>query len=356
MSRGEARALWTRLAAAGLVVGDEPESADAHVAWYVRVMLSVAGLVAAVFLIVFVASAFTFVIESGLASSAVGLMLVTAAYALFRTAPRGDFLAMFALAMSFAGQVLFFTGLPGVFERVDKGILWVGLAVFQSALVFLMPNFIHRVFSAFGAGFALTHALSWLDATTLAPGVIAAAVAWIWLNEARYAKRASIAIPAGYGLTLAFAYAQMSASGMALLGLFALPATMVWLPMWFAEALVGAALVATVAVLARRVGWTSQDRRTLCALAAAAAVALASFKAPGVAGGLMIALLGFSNGNRVLTGLGIAALLFYVSRYYYALDVTLLAKSAALALTGIVLLGARWIAMNVLLPQGERDA
>src|SRR5205809_2120555 len=77
----------------------------------------------------------------------------------------------------------------------------------------------------------------------------------------------------------------------------------------------------------------------------------ASFKAPGVAGGLMIVLVGFANGNRLLAGLGIAALLYYVSSYYYLLDATLLAKAGVLAASGVVLLGARWLLLNVVMPE-----
>jgi uncharacterized membrane protein len=50
----------------------------------------------------------------------------------------------------------------------------------------------------------------------------------------------------------------------------------------------------------------------------------------------------FANGNRVLAGLGILALLGYLSHYYYALYATLLAKSALLAGAGLVLLAARF--------------
>ena len=60
-----------------------------------------------------------------------------------------------------------------------------------------------------------------------------------------------------------------------------------------------------------------------------------------------------TRGLRVLTGLGIAALLFYVSGYYYQLDVTLLVKSGVLAATGAVLLAARWLMLNFIMPQED---
>ena len=65
----------------------------------------------------------------------------------------------------------------------------------------------------------------------------------------------------------------------------------------------------------------------------------------------MIVVLGFANGNRVLTGLGITALLFYVSAYYYLLEETLLFKSGVLLATGIVLLATRWLVLNVVIKE-----
>jgi uncharacterized membrane protein len=54
-----------------------------------------------------------------------------------------------------------------------------------------------------------------------------------------------------------------------------------------------------------------------------------------------VLVIGFANGNRVLAGLGIIAMLGYLSHYYYSLQITLLEKSAVLACTGIALLAAR---------------
>jgi uncharacterized membrane protein len=125
---------------------------------------------------------------------------------------------------------------------------------------------------------------------------------------------------------------------------------------WIGEGLVAVALVASVWVLVVRAKWKPADTRTLLALAAAAAVGVASLRAPGIAAGLMIAIIGFSNANRVLVGLGIAALLIYVGAYYYALDVTLLVKSGVLAATGAVLLAARSITLRMVVAKEDAGA
>jgi len=49
---------------------------------------------------------------------------------------------------------------------------------------------------------------------------------------------------------------------------------------------------------------------------------------------VIILLIGFSRGNRTLFGLGVVALLGYLSYFYYALQATLLVKSMMLAGSG----------------------
>ncbi len=175
MSPSSVPDLWSKLASAGLTVGDMPEAEEAHTPWYVRVMLGIAGWIAAVFLLLFVGVAFDFVIKSKAASFAVGLMVIAAAYAVFRAAPRGDFTSMFALAVSFAGQVLVTIGVFGFFEgNVTSALPWVAVAAIETVLAVVMPNFVHRAASAYAAGFAFTYACEDSGAHAIAGGVLAA--------------------------------------------------------------------------------------------------------------------------------------------------------------------------------------
>lgn len=357
MKSTSAPELWAKLASAGLTAGEMPGTAEARTPWYVRVMLGIAGWLAAGFLLGFVGVAFSFVMQSKTASLAVGFMVITGAYAVFRMAPRNDFSAMFGLAVSFTGQALVMFGIVGIFERHLSGATpWVIVAAIEAALALVMPNFIHRVVSAYAAGVALAYGCEVSGAQAAAAGILAASVAFSWLREAQFGRLAAIATPIAYGLTLALMQVEGMSSfrhSMAmLLRERQLPAA--W--PWVGEALVACALLASVWVLLARAGWAPRQPRTLFALAVAGAIGAASFRAPGIAGGLMIVLLGFANANRVLAGLGIASLLVYVSSYYYLLDVTLLAKSAVLAATGAALLGARWIVLNVVMPKEGADA
>jgi uncharacterized membrane protein len=89
------------------------------------------------------------------------------------------------------------------------------------------------------------------------------------------------------------------------------------------------------------------------ALSGAVILVLVSLEVPGIPVGLCIILLGYAHSNRVLTGLGIAALLLYISTYYYSLDQTLLVKSQALAVSGAALLMLRWLLLKLLWRNGE---
>jgi hypothetical protein len=264
---------------------------------------------------------------------------------------------MFALAVSIAGQALVVFGIFGLFERnMRGGEPWALIAAIEAVLAIVMPNFIHRVASAYAAGLAFSFACELSGIRGIAMGVLAAAIAYGWLNEARLALRHSVVSPIGYGLTLAFIQIDGTAYfGHSMTMLFGSRPHGEILP-WIGEALAVAAWLSTVFVLLKRSGWALGESKSIVAVIAAAAIGFASFKAPGIAGGLMIVVLGFSNGNRVLAGLGIAALLFYVSSYYYFLDTTLLVKSGVLLATGTVLLAVRWLVLNAIMPKAGADA
>lgn len=350
MTPGE---LWSRLAAAGFASGDMPAQASQG-PWYVRLMLGIAGCIAAGFLIAFVAVGLAFIVESKTASIAAGLLMIAAAFMLFLAA-RSDFSSMFGFAVSLAGQALFAYGLFRLLDAPDRATPWAAMAAAEAILALAMPNYIHRLVSAYLAAFCMAMGLALSGGGGLAVGLIAVAVAYAWLNELRLAKLHTAATAIGYGLSLAFIHVEswsFSKDSM-IRSLGADPSP--WAQAWMGQALVLAALLVVIGMLIRRAGWSLREAKAVLALAAAAAVGAASFKAPGLAGGLMIVVLGFSNGNRVLTGLGIAALLYCVSSYYYLLDVTLLAKAGVLAASGVVLLAARWLLLNVILPK-DADA
>ncbi|MDH4163789.1 MAG: DUF4401 domain-containing protein [Nitrospirota bacterium] len=348
--------LWDRLAEKKLVAGEMPPAGEQHSPWFVRVMLGFAGWIGALFLLGFMGAALSFVMRSGTASLVTGIIVCAGAAVIFRLAQEKDFAVQFGLATSFAGQALFIFGL---FETVHwrGGFGYVSVAVFEAVLAAVVANEIHRAATAFAAAVSLSLALWWYGVPSLAPAFITVAFAVIWLSEFSWADRGSVLRPVGYSLVLAALYCN---GALLMHGYSWMPGRGISSPMlsrlssWTGSLVAISVFLYTVYHLARREGFGIKDRPAQAALLAVTVIALTSFKAPGIAAGLVVVLLGYANANRVLTGLGLFSLIAYLSLYYYQLQTTLLVKSLSLIATGLVLLTARF-ALNRLWPVASRE-
>jgi uncharacterized membrane protein len=343
--------LWNRLRQEGVVDGGMPGVATAESPWYVRVMLGVAGWIAAMFLLGFVAAGFGFLFRNEEALVIGGLVMLVVAYVTVSFAAN-DFFQQFGLAISIAGQVIVVLGSGELLGWHGKGIWWL-IGLLQLVIAVAMPNFLLRLVAAFLAICALAIALEYY--AYVASVLVALAIALIWLNEFTWGRWGGLLRPVGYGMTLAL---------VCLKGSMLLVQTsrfwysrsgerMLMIPPWVEELALGLLLVAVVArlMLRNNVPWGSPPM--LITLLVSVAVAGVSLEVPGLAVGLLVVLLGFSNSSRTLAGLGIAALLFFLSAYYYNLQATLLVKSELLAATGVVLLSARWVLLKWVLPAKE---
>ena len=346
--------LWTRLLAADIVTGAIPATDDAErrIPWYVRALVGIAGWIAAGFMLAFIGSAFRFVMRSNTSSFVTGLLMIVGAYALFRMTRRHAFTSQFAVAISLAGQVLVWMGVEP--ELRDSHLEWLAVIAFHAAAALLLPHFVLRVWNAGAAAMASAFLLLTSGAYFLSIGLLSAATAAVWLHEFTWPRAHSLVRAIGYGFTLALVLIQ-STVFFAPSHLHALVGDEIvsWVPQWVGWLLPGLVLMAVVWRLHARHGATLGDRNTIVAIAGAAAVTAASFKAPGIATGLTLALLGYSNANKSLVGLGLVALLSYLSAYYYLLESTLLMKSVILAVTGSVLLVVRFAMMHQLFPSPE---
>jgi uncharacterized membrane protein len=339
--------IWSRLVAADIVTGPVPPTDDEEamqMPWYVRALIGIAGWIAAGFLLGFVGAALQ-LFANNTSSIIGGLVLIAAAYGLLRHANRHAFGSQFAIAMSLAGQALVWSGLDPNLRRPH--VEWLVIAAFQGALAVVLPNFILRVWCAAAAAMATAMLLLVSGAYFLSIGLLAAATALVWLHEFTWPRVNALLRAIGYGLTLALivvqgtVFAIASANGWLS---YKMEFVVGWAPRWLGSLLPGLVLVAVVWRLLARRGSDLDDKNTLVAVFAAALVTAASFKAPGIATGLTLVLLGYANANRSLVGLGLIALLSYLSAYYYLLESTLLMKSLTLAVTGLVLIVLRFLA------------
>jgi uncharacterized membrane protein len=351
------KAGWQVLLDKGLVDDSMPPEPAMESPWYVRLMLGIAGWIAALFLLGFIAAGLAWIIRSELASVLTGMLMVCIAWLMLRKLGEQEFAVQFALALSFAGQVLFAVGIFGWLGLEQEATAaWLVMSLFQALLAAVMPNSIHRFWSAIAMTVAFYMLLYSLNLAFVSPAIILGVAAWAWLNEFSWPALGEILRPVAYGLLLGL-MAMDSATGafQPLIGMGVGLATQGPVPSWLGAMLSGAVMVSVVWILLRRWRVSMPGKTAVLALSSAVILVLFSLKVPGIATGCCIILLGYAHGNRVLTGLGIAALLLYLSTYYYSLDATLLVKSQALAVSGAVLLTLRWLLLRLLPPEENQS-
>ena len=334
-------ALWGELAKAGLVQGLSPD-ATVRSPWFVRVMLGVAGWFGALFLLLFVGLGLSFIIKNAGAALVVGAIACAVAAALFRKLPEHDFAGQFAFAVSLAGQALIVFGIADTIGKSVGPVAFV-MAGVQAALFWLLPNYVHRVWAAWTGVCALALALADGGFLAFTPALVLVAFAWVWLKEFDLAKHGTLVRAAGYGLALAAVVVAVNRGEFSITRILDHPGSPVGglIGIWIGAALTGVALLWAVVQLLAREDVPLESAQGKIAFAGALILALATLKAPGIGPAAAVLVIGFANGNRILTGLGIIAMLGYLSHYYYSLQITLLEKSAVLAATGVALLAAR---------------
>jgi hypothetical protein len=351
MSAPGRQLLWQRLREAALVEGEAP-APDAGAPWFVRVMLGVAGWIGALFLLGFVGIGLAFIVESAGLSFFVGAMVCGAVALLFRSQTPGDVLGQFGLAVSLAGQGLMALG---IFRGVEgsPGTAAFAIAVQQAVLFVMVPHFVHRLWTAWSGAYAFIYMLAELGLAAFAPPLATAALLVVWLRELEHPRQGELVRAGGYGLALA---AVQGSIGQHVLGLRPAAGSASWLYEWGAGFACAAVVLCAAWALLRREGVPPGSGPGRAALIGALILALVSLNAPGVATASAILVVGYANGNRVLAGLGLVALLGYLSHYYYSLHATLLEKSALLAAAGVALLLARLALGRLWPPQEERRA
>jgi len=342
------KSVWQLLNDNNLVDGSAPESAELQSPWYIKVLMAFSGWLASLFLLGFVGMGFEFVMDNTFVMLSIGALLITAAYFLLKQ-PKNEFTEHLTLAASLAGQALIVFAVFDIVGNKEQVALLI-IAIVQIILAIIMPNYIHRFFSAFTAVFCLSLALSSFGFSYIFTGIIMMLCAWIWLNEFQNSKYIKKSHAIGYGVVVALLVQKSTLLfGSANLGLRTSKlSNEFWAQPWIGETICGIALVYVVWQLLQRHGYKFSDHMAVFALLSTVLIGVLSLKAQGLVIGLMILLLGFSASNSVLQGLGVISLIFYISTYYYLLQTSLLIKSQTLFIVGIALLAVRWIFLMLL--------
>jgi uncharacterized membrane protein len=344
--------IWMKLLRAGIVQGTAPRADKLESPWYVKLLLAVSGWIASLFLIgVLAMVSISIVFESSVALF-IGLIMLAVTFAILRS-PKNEFIEHLALSISLAGQALVVYGIFDNLGETESGS-WLCVVVLQAILVAAMPNFIHRVFSAFIAGLAFVMVLFFSGLFFAASGSLMFGVAWCWQNEFSNLKQMRTLQAIGYGLALALVFIKaMEFSGYKWIGWIGYSGTETLGSPWMGELLAGAAILYVVWDILQRYRQSFSQPLTTLPLLGTAVVCGLSLEVPGLTVGILLVVLGFAGTNLLLLGLGITSLISFISFYYYLLDVTLIVKSGSLCVTGISLLVLRWCMLRVLSAKKE---
>ena len=334
---GAERALsWQRLREAGIAVGELPgPGGDAP--WYVRAMLGIAGWMAAAFGLALIGLLLGALIDRTGAALLIGVLLCAGAGALYRLASTNDFLAQLAFVTSLGGQALIGYGLFRLVGTLSSVVPWVSaVAAVELMLLLLLADSLHRLWCTLAATACAVLALGASGLGALVVPLVAFGFATLCLGETRRTRHHGPLGAVGSALALALALAALARHvPLELLGRHS-----PFIPAPWSAALESVLIGLVLGGIAWRIASGLGARTTTrCALVAAAlALAVATHGAPGIPAALIIVVVGFASGRRALVGLGLFALLGYLSRFYYVLDQTLLAKSATLIASGVALL------------------
>ena len=334
---------WQDLSAAGLVQGDYP-LATVGSPWYVKTLLGFSGWLAALFMLGFFALGLEDLLEKESACLVLGMLLLGGAFFLLQLEQRNEFVGHLGLAISLTGQGLVVWALARLIGE-NESATWLVIALFEVALALVMPDFIHRVFSSFAAGVCASVFVVMHRELYLQPVLLFAAVCALWLYEMKWPIQLSRWVPIAYGLTLVL----LGSKTVLLVGVdlaYELNRDrmgVMWLQPPVGEALCALISLTVVWQLLRRQQLTWRQPVFIVAMLFSVVVCLLSQEARGLTIGLTLVLLGFAGSNRVLLGLGIIALLFFVSAYYYLLQLSLLDKAYILFTVGSALLLAYWV-------------
>lgn len=368
MKKSSHSLLWQKLLTQGLVTGEEPEFNDDTAPWYVRTMLGIAGWVGAILLLGALFGGFALLTDSAVVAGMLGAGACLVAVIIYRATHHNDFAKQFAFAVSLAGQALLvYSILKGLnlFQDTEAFISRVRqvamvLVVLQTILFLVVPNILHRTWSALIGVGAAVFLLNQYGLYPFTLAITLAAGTMLWLQEFHWAKYGEMLRALGYSLIIVSISHLLTQNhfwddGRFWQNVFGIQSLGGAVGEWLASLCLGVILIALVFVLLKRGEIALGSSISIASLVLAVLVTLIGLQAPGITVGIVVVLLGYSRGNTILTGLGLVTLVVFISQFYYLLHLTLLQKSILLFGSGLVLLAVRQV-LKHFWPKGAADA
>ncbi len=320
--------------AAQNAIAKAPRGREQEHPWYVQVMLGFGSWITALLVIAFCCFFLNLVfgLEDDSFSAAlavVGVMFFAAGFVMLRRAAAGVFATHFATALAAAGQAMAAVGIGMHFETVwPSALASVPFTVITAARI--ESRLLQGLSSAWTVilVFVALHEHEFpfmLEVAAL--GVAAGVALYLYPPRRDLVPTASVLLLVGPVLSIMFDFqGEFGFAGVAASG-------------WIAQLIFVALILYLLHALWRHA--TDTTARAELAFFAAAAIAVSAIFPPGAGAALVILVLAFVLGSRVLALIGVLLEIYFLWKFYYDLNLTLLHKSFMLAGVGVVLL-ALW--------------
>ena len=339
--------LWQELSEKNLVEGKAPKL-EIESPWFMKFIVSISGWWVAVSFILFFGGIIdnTFhinIVNTPFILTPIGIGLIIFVYNRFQDR-QSDFLEHFLLAISIAGQV-FIIGSFMIMLENNQQIVYLFVAIFQAFLMWIIPNYIHRIISSFFMAMALSFFFYNLNLFSFYLSSLTFVVAWLFINEFYFDAIKKIQA-ISYGLLSALVWLKISViSSFNILNAFDNSANNSHIHFFssLTEILSIFTLIYVVWKILEQNNKLKDKKVLLFSLISVVLLGLISLAVSGLVTGIIFLIIGFSSSNRLLVGLGIISSLLFISNYYYNMGETLLDKAIVLASVGLVLLAFRWL-------------
>ena len=325
--------------------------------WFIQVFFGFSGFLASLFFIGFLTLLLqnTGVLDSAIANFSIGMLLNVGGFVLFKSqlTNHSMFLNSLAFTVSVAGQAYVFYALVNNDIEHPFGI-WLFL-LFQSAITFIVPNFIYRLLSSLVALVCVVYLLNYYHLPEVSLGLLALITIVSNLQRYQLLQLTSIKWRTAFFDTIrAVAYA--SALMLLCVSVYFIAAeygnsfvtsdgynAAFSYNYYLAQGLLTVASLYAAYLILRRYQVKLLSSASIIIFCAIIILGVMSIYVSGLLATSLIIIIAVANSQRILLGLGVVALVSYIFWYYYQLDTSLLVKSVSMLIIGIALLLMRWL-------------
>lgn len=320
---------------------------DSPTPWFISALIGVSAWLSIIPFIFFLYA--IDMINNGESTIVVGFILIIGTIFLHYFKRDIVFIEQLALALNLTGQILFMFGIAN-----EENIATAALATFflEIVLIGIYRDSILRFLSVLLATTAVLVLLNDFDiaqAVHILIVLIAAGATWYWINEAHFlTDEIMVALyqPLRYGFVIALQMVLL----LSIVPSFHFIQPETW---WYSTLGLTVLLLALEYHLLQINNIPIYSPKNYVIFTGTLLVASLLYQAPGIIASIILLLLGFQRGNRVLMGLAIIFITVFFVAYYYYLNITLLMKSITLMSAGVALLALRFASKHVFpLPEG----